>query len=66
MAGSLDQDKQREPRLAARVDKLTNTTGPTIKDEVEAILDKGWNLIAIHDISGNTFAFYTRPKRQND
>ena len=65
MQGSLDGGKQRVPKQVARVDKLTATAGPALKTELDAILNKGWNLIAIHDIGGDVFAFYTRPKRQN-
>ena len=57
-------NKKQIPHLVSRVDKLTATAGPALKDEIDAILELGWELIIIKDIGANTFAFYTRPKGQ--
>ena len=62
--GSLDISKNEAVPQVARLDKITSTTGPNIKVELDDILKNGWNLIAFHDIGGNTFAIFTRPKRQ--
>lgn len=67
MPGSLDKNLERAKqaeRQVSRVDRITATTGPNIKSEIDAILNEGWNLIQIVRIGTNTFAIYTRPKRQ--
>jgi hypothetical protein len=64
--GTLDRLPEQGDTLpqTSRVDKLTAITAPTIKAELDAILELGWYLNGIYDIGANTFAVFTRPKRQ--
>lgn len=64
MAGSLDTVKQSVPQQVSRLEKIDGNTGPTIKAELDAILIEGWNLIDVFSKGANTFAVFTRPKRQ--
>jgi len=52
------------PASVCRVEKIDGNTGPNIKAELDAVLDQGWNLIDVFTKGTNTFAVFTRPKRQ--
>ena len=58
-------DEQTIPKQVCRFLKLTTPfTGPNMKDDIDVILDEGWNLTGIYLIQGNDFAVFTRPKKQ--
>ena len=45
--------------------KLTTPfTGPNMKDDINLVLDEGWDLNGIYLIQGSDFAVFTRPKKQ--
>ena len=52
------------PSKVCRVEKIDGNTGPSIKTELDAILNDGWELIDVFSKGTNTFAVFTRPKRQ--
>jgi len=39
-------------------------TGPSMRDQVNTILDQGWTFVEIDQINTNYFAVFTRTKRQ--
>lgn len=53
------------PPSVSRMLKLAGNTAPAIKAELDPILDDGWTLIDVFTKGTNTFAVFTRPKRQN-
>lgn len=64
--GTLDEQSE-EGRVipqTCRIEKVDGNTGPAIKAELDAVLEQGWNLIDVFTKGPNTFAVFTRPKRQ--
>ena len=53
------------PSLVSRIEKIDGNTGPTIKAELDAVLEQGWQLIDVFTKGSNTFAAFTRPERQS-
>lgn len=53
------------PKQVSRIEKIDSNTGPGIKAELDAVLDQGWDLIDVFAKGNNTFAVFTRPKRQS-
>lgn len=60
----ITNETQEIPKQVCRIEKVDGNTGPNIKAELDAILDQGWNLIDVFSKGNNTFAVFTRPKRQ--
>jgi hypothetical protein len=66
LMGSLGKSNSSQvPPLVSRVEKIDSNTGPLIKAEIDAILELGWNLIDVFTKGNNTFAVFTRPKKQS-
>ena len=64
--GTLD-DTNQLPKQTSRFLKLTAPfTGPNMRDDINAVLDQGWNLIGIYLIDGDYFAVFVRPKKRAD
>lgn len=64
--GTLDEQPEQgktAPQVC-RIEKIDGNTGPNIKAELDAVLELGWNLIDVFNKGNNTFAVFTRPKRQ--
>jgi hypothetical protein len=65
VAGSLDLSKNETPKQVCKFLKLSAPfTGPNMRDDINNVLDEGWNLNGIYIINGDDFAVFTRPKRQ--
>ena len=65
--GSLDQQAEQGTVVpqASRVDKIDAPfTAPSIKVQLDAVLELGWNLIGVFTINSDEYAVFTRPKRQ--
>jgi hypothetical protein len=64
--GTLDPQPEQAKAVpqVSRLEKIDGNTGPNIKTELDAVLDDGWNLIDVFTKGTNTFAVFTRPKRQ--
>jgi len=58
-------NQTRVGKQVCRFLKLTAPfTGPNMKDDINLILDEGWNLNGIYLIQGSDYAVFTRPKKQ--
>lgn len=64
--GTLDTLPE-EPNVVpqvCRIEKIDSNTGPGIKAELDAVLEQGWRFENAFTKGNNTFAVFTRPKRQ--
>ena len=64
--GTLDvmPEEGRVVPQVSRIEKIDGNIGPAIKVELDAVLIEGWRLIDVFSKGANTFAVFTRPKRQ--
>ena len=64
MSGSLDIDRDVHVPCVSRVEKIDGNNQAQIKNELDRILTRGWQLVDIFTKGSNTFAVFSRPKRQ--
>ena len=60
----ITNDSPSVQKQVSRIEKIDSNTGPNIKAELDVVLAEGWNLVDVFNKGTNTYAVFTRPKRQ--